>query len=134
MKIDRKENWGLLLRYLALWNFVVSYPLYSVLTKSTEFFVAHRADWVSLSLFIAATSIVPPAALAFFEVDASNRSMALGRTVALSTTYLLVVLGLLQLLNQFGHITTYCFQIYHSNQYTWTEICHHQIRTSADTI
>ena len=100
MKIDRKENWGLLLRYLALWNFVVSYPLYSVLTKSTEFFVAHRADWVSLSLFIAATSIVPPAALAFFEVDASNRSMALGRTVALSTTYLLVVLGLLQLLNQ----------------------------------
>ena len=99
MKIDHKENWGLLLRYLALWNFAVSYPIFSVLTKSPEFFTAHGADRASLSLFIAAVSVLPPLALALFEIGAAFLSVSLKRMVALAVTQFLVVLILLQLMN-----------------------------------
>jgi hypothetical protein len=51
------------LHILTLWSFAVAQPLYDIVRRHREFFVAHRAEPLDLLLLVAAVSIALPAVL-----------------------------------------------------------------------
>lgn len=94
-----KAPWvAALLRYLALWSFAVSHPLYDTFARSPEFFVAHRANRFSLALTMAMLSLAPPVLLWLIEMAARRISPWLERAAAWTFTTVLAALASVQFL------------------------------------
>jgi len=91
-----------LLRYLALWSFSVSHPLYDTFGRSPEFFVAHRADRSSLALAMVMLSFVPPVLLWLTEAIGRRISPLLERAACWTFTTVLAAPAAIQFLRLFG--------------------------------
>ena len=71
------------LQLLTLWSFAVAQPLYDVLRRNREFFVAHRTEVLDVVLLAVAISIAAPAVLAALAALAGAISRRAGRVVFL---------------------------------------------------
>lgn len=89
-------------RYLALWSFAVSHPIYAVLSRSPEFFLAHGTDRASLALTMALLSVGPPVVLTLLELAARRLSGHLGSAIAWGFTTVLAGLASIQFVRLAG--------------------------------
>ena len=99
-----------LLHVWVLWAFAVAQPIYDVLRKSAEFFVAHEADRVDLLLLTLMLSAVLPGILAAVIWAAGRVSAAAGHAAMLLTvagfTALIAMQGL-RAAGGFPNVTTF---------------------------
>jgi len=80
------------LHLLGLWAFAVAEPLYEVLGRNREFFVAHRATAVPLLGFVALVSFAVPAVLALAVAGLTALNHRAGRMAQLALVGLLAAI------------------------------------------
>ena len=77
---------------LALWALAVAQPVYDVLRRNGEFFIAHRAQPLDLMLFAAAASFALPLALVLPWLVTRAMNARLGRAVLVISVSVLVTM------------------------------------------
>ena len=87
-----------ILHLVTLWSVAVAQPLYDVLRRNREFFVAHRAEALDIALLILAVSIAAPLVLVAFAALAGSLSRRAGRIVLLASVAALAAAVALQAL------------------------------------
>jgi hypothetical protein len=88
-KPEKRGIWLAVLHIFALCSFAVAQPLYDLLGRSAEFFVAHRASPGAILMFVLTVSIGVPAVLGLLEVGASQLSRRAQQAI-----HLFIVFGL----------------------------------------
>src|SRR5690606_13330503 len=78
-----------LVHLLGLWGFGVAQPLYDILRKNGDFFVAHRAGPVELVTFVAVVSLGLPLILALPWIVAALVRPRVGRVILIGLVALL---------------------------------------------
>ena len=86
------------LHLVTLWSFAVAQPLYDVLRRNREFFVAHRTETVDAVLLVLTVSVAAPLVLAAAAALAGSISRRAGRAVFLLFTGALAAAVALQAL------------------------------------
>lgn len=89
-------------RNLGIWNFAVAHRIYDTLSRSPEFFVAHRADWLSMAMVVAALSIGPPVLFSLLEVACRQKYPKVAFGLAFGLMSILAGLGVGQFVRLFG--------------------------------
>lgn len=93
-----------LLHLLTLWSFAVAQPLYEVLRRNGEFFVAHQTGPLDVLLFVLAISLVAPLVPAALCVAADLAWRRAGRLVFLLIAGVAVAAVALQALDRIAPI------------------------------
>jgi hypothetical protein len=92
------------LHLLALWSVAVAQPLYDIVRRNREFFVAHRAEPADLLLLVLIVSIVLPGIAAVLIGGLGVASKRVGRAVHLAAVATLVAAIAAQPLAQYAEL------------------------------